>query len=29
MDERFGWTRTAEQMETAYDRALALKSSGR
>ena len=29
VDERFGWTRTAERLEAAYDRALALKSSGR
>ena len=29
VDERFGWRRTAERMVAAYDRALALKSSGR
>jgi glycosyltransferase involved in cell wall biosynthesis len=29
MEERFGWIRTAERIENAYDRALALKSSGR
>ena len=29
VNERFGWARTAERMEAAYDRALALKSSER
>ena len=29
VDERFGWKRTAERMEAAYDRALAIKSTGR
>jgi glycosyltransferase involved in cell wall biosynthesis len=27
--QRFGWARTAERLEAAYDRALAIKSSGR
>jgi glycosyltransferase involved in cell wall biosynthesis len=26
VSERFGWTRTAERLEAAYDRALAFKS---
>jgi glycosyltransferase involved in cell wall biosynthesis len=29
VNARFGWTRTAQGMEAAYDRALAIKSSGR
>ena len=29
VEERFGWFRTAERLEAAYDRALALKSRGR